>query len=71
MSKVKIGLLPLYVKLYDDGAPAMRDRVNPFTEEIKSIFSAREDVELVGAEICRLKDEFAAAVKKFEEENNY
>ncbi len=68
MSKVKIGLLPLYVKLYDDGAPAMRDRVNPFTEEIKSIFASREDVELVSADICRLEDEFAAAVNKFEAE---
>ena len=68
MGKVKIGLLPLYVKLYDDGAPAMRDRVNPFTEEIKSIFASREDVELVSADICRLEDEFAAAVNKFETE---
>lgn len=68
MGKVKIGFLPLYVKLYDDGAPGMRERVNSFTEEIKTILKSREDVLLVSADICRLEDEFAAAVAMFEKE---
>ena len=34
MKKVKIGFLPLYVKLYDEGSPKMRTRIEAFAEEI-------------------------------------
>lgn len=67
MEKIKIGFLPLYVKLYDDGSPAMRPRIEAFANEIAELFQNREDVELVTADICRLESEFAAAVHMFEE----
>ena len=31
---MKIGLLPLYVKLYDDKLPELRVRMNAFYEEL-------------------------------------
>lgn len=69
MKKVKIGFLPLYVKLYDDGAPKMRVRIDAFANEILSMLKVRGDVEVVSADVCRLENEFADAVNLFEKEN--
>ncbi len=69
MKKVKIGFLPLYVKLYDDGSPAMRVRIDEFCNEIKALLEDRDDVELVSADICRLENEFRDAIKLFEDRN--
>lgn len=68
MKKVKIGFLPLYVKLYDDGAPGMRLRIDAFANEILCLLKAKEDVEVVTANVCRLENEFADAIKLFEDE---
>ncbi len=68
MKKVKIGYLPLYVKLYDDYVPKMRPRIESFSAEIAAILGGRDDVELVAADICRLESEFAAAINLFEKE---
>lgn len=69
MKKVKIGFLPLYVKLYDDGAPKMRDRIDAFAKEIFDLLGASDDVEVVKSDVCRLESEFANAVGYFETEN--
>lgn len=68
MKKVKIGFLPLYVKLYDDGAPNMRLRIDAFTEEVIELFKAKDDVEIIASDICRLEGEFKTAVSFFEKE---
>ena len=68
MNKIKIGFLPLYVKLYDDGAPKMRDRINPFAKEIADLLGAKEGVEVIVADICRLESEFKGAIELFEKE---
>ena len=68
MKKVKIGFLPLYVKLYDDGAPNMRVRIDAFAKEVADLFKTRDDVELVVADVCRLEGEFKDAVTLFENE---
>lgn len=68
MKKVKIGYLPLYVKLYDDNVPFLRPRIEGFSNEIVGMLSARADVEVVAADICRLENEFQAAVELFEKE---
>lgn len=65
MNKLKIGLLPLYVKLYDDVSPEMRPRIEAFLETIKAEFLKR-DIELITASICRLENEFSAAISDFE-----
>lgn len=69
MKKVKIGFLPLYVKLYDDGAPNMRLRIDAFAKEVIELFKAKEDVEIIASDVCRLEAEFSDAVKMFEKEN--
>lgn len=68
MKNVKIGFLPLYVKLYDDGAPKIRPRINAFAEKIADLLAAKPGVELIRGDVCRLHDEFAAAMAKFERE---
>ena len=69
MKKVKIGLLPLYVKLYDDGAPGMRPRIEAFAKEIFDLLNAKDDVEVITSDICRLESEFSDAVTYFENED--
>ena len=68
MKKIKIGFLPLYVKLYDDGAPNMRLRIDAFANEIFEMLKVREDVEIIKSDICRLEGEFAEAINCFEKE---
>lgn len=65
MRKPKIGLLCMYVKLYDDTAAWLR----PDVEKFKSIIEERLEglgVEVARHEICRLEAEFAEAVEDFE-----
>lgn len=68
MKKIKIGFLPLYVKLYDDGSPAMRTRIDGFTKTIADMLGEKENVEVIAADVCRLESEFKAAVDLFEKE---
>ncbi len=69
MKNIKIGFLPLYVKLYDDGNPNMRVRIDAFAKEIADILGSKENVEVVSADVCRLEEEFKTAVALFEKEN--
>ena len=65
---MKIGLLPLFIKLYDDIGNAYRPTLEPYTEEIARKFEAK-GFEVVRNAFCRIKPEFEEAVKKFESEN--
>lgn len=67
MATAKIGLLPLWLKLYDDSAPEARPRIEAFVRTIAGAFE-RRGVAVVTAPVCRLAKEFAAAVKRFERE---
>ena len=62
---MKIGLLPLYIALYDRTSPSMRPRLEAFYQEIAQEF-ARRGVEVETSPFCRLKPEFEQAVGKFE-----
>ena len=66
MKTIKIGLLPFYLELYDKIFPP--ERRKPLAAFYASVANAlqRQGVEVVTAKICRLKPEFAAAIKKFE-----
>lgn len=66
MEKVKIGFLPLYVKLYDDGAPTMRVRIDAFAEKIANLLGEQKGVEVIKGGICRLESEFEETVCEFE-----
>ncbi len=69
MNKTKIGFLPFYIKLYDDcgsGAKA-RPRLEPFADKLVSELGDR-GFDVLAVPFCRIKEEFAAAVAKFEAE---
>ena len=68
MEKTKIGLLPLYLKLYDDADLRNTDRVDGFYNTIAEEFS-KLDLEVITVPVCRIEDEFKSAVNKFEEED--
>ena len=64
MSKTKIGYLPLYIKLYDDSNPHYRD---PMVDHMHTLISMLESegLEVVAADVCRVRPEFEAAAKLF------
>ncbi|MFC1719176.1 hypothetical protein ACFL6S_36335 [Candidatus Poribacteria bacterium] len=66
MEKPIIGLLPLYLKLYDDTSPERRQAFRPFLDSVEKGFRER-GVEVVSSDICRLSGEFAEAVELFEQ----
>ena len=59
-----VGLLPLYLALYDKSHPALRDEFEPFVAEIVSRFRSA-GIEVVRAEPCRVDAEFRTAVSQF------
>lgn len=67
MKEEKIGLLPLYLKLYDDTVPSMRPRVERFCAAIASALE-QQGLHIDAAPICRVEPEFRAAIKHFEQE---
>ncbi len=64
----KIGLLPLYLKLYDETCAFMRPKIESFRDTIVKQLENR-GLNMVCAPICRRKEEFSAAVKNLEEAN--
>ena len=65
MKKIKVGLLPLYVKLYDDLNPGMHGRLDPFYDTIARLLEEK-GLEVIRAPFCRLEEEFLRAVSLFE-----
>ena len=63
--KLKIGLLPLYLKLYDDIMPEMQARVEKFVWTIQVELKRRE-VEVLRGSICCIENEFKNAIELFE-----
>ncbi len=64
---MKIGFLPLYIKLYDDIGS---DRT--YLEEVYGIMAdmfKEKGVEVITSNFCRIKPEFDAAIAAFEAEN--
>ena len=62
---MKIGLLPLYVKLYDDKLPDLRIRLEAFYAKIAGLF--RENgIDVAESPFCRLAPEFSKTVADFE-----
>lgn len=63
---MKIGLLPLYIQLYDECSQYMRPRLEAFYQEIVSQFTQR-GVTVETSPFCRIQPEFQDAIAKFEE----
>ena len=62
---MKIGLLPLYIALYDETSPGVRPRMEKFYDDIAKAFEKR-GLEVETSAFCRLKPEFDRTVAAFE-----
>ena len=61
MEKVKVGFLPLYLKLYDERAARLRPGIEAYRDALCGALE-KSGLEVVCADICRTAPEFAAAV---------
>ncbi|MDD6261643.1 MAG: hypothetical protein PUA83_00950 [Clostridiales bacterium] len=68
MRKPRVGLLPMYVELYDLTTPEIRPDIDAFHALVAEKL-AGAGLEVLNVPVCRLESEFAAAVRKFEREN--
>lgn len=64
-NKVKVGLLPLYLKLYDEVRQEWRQPLSAFADQVAARLAAH-GFEVVRSDFCRVAPEFAAAVAGFE-----
>jgi len=62
---IKCGLLPFYLELYDELLPELRTEFAGFLAEISAAFEAR-GITVETAPICRVADEFDAAIRHIE-----
>ena len=72
MNKIKLGLLPLYIQLYDNSSPKMRPRIEAFYNSAAEFLHRRGDelsIEVITSPVCRLKEEFDNAVSSFKQNN--
>ena len=67
MKMPKVGLLPLYLSLYDEVLPALATRVAPFAERVRTDLE-RGGLEVVAAPVARTRPHVASAVERFESE---
>lgn len=72
MDRVRIGLIPLYLALYDVTDPQARPGIDAFAERVAEWLSeigpADRRVEVVTAPVCRVREEFARAVDRMNAE---
>ena len=65
MDKIRIGYLPLYIKLYDDSEPEAREPMVAYTRKLIGMLEAKGFEVVVPGDICRVKEEFQQAAAKF------
>jgi len=68
MRAPRVGLLPLYIKLYDEIDARIREGFRGFLAEVATLLR-KEGVEVTEAPICCVRGEFEKAVKGFEKAN--
>ncbi len=64
-SKPKAGLLPLYVKLYDQTLPTLRAEVEPFAGSVTRALEGH-GIQVVRTPVCCTRQQVAAALRTFE-----
>ena len=64
MKKIKIGFLPLYIKLYDD-VNVDRVPLEKFYQDTAVMFE-EQGFEVLKTPVCRLKEEFNSAISNYE-----
>ncbi len=67
MRKLKIGLLPLFLKMYVDKNPEMIDRCEKFRFQIAQEFK-RKEIDVIEYDICCVEEEFKKAIDLFTKE---
>lgn len=65
MSEIKVGILQLYFKLYDDAFPDLRFSFEPFINSIGEKLKEK-GFKIYTSSICRVEDEFKSAIGDFE-----
>jgi len=65
MKPPKIGLLPLYVRLYDEVLPDLAAKMEPFVARVENALTGG-GLEVLVAPISRTRPDFASAVERFE-----
>ncbi|MFA6100940.1 MAG: hypothetical protein WCV67_00355 [Victivallaceae bacterium] len=65
MNKPVVGLLPLYLELYDQVVPENRQAAEAFAGTIRDALE-KLNIEVIAAPVCCVKPEFSKAVKSFE-----
>ena len=65
MNQARIGLLPLYVKFYDEVLPELAQRVAPFVRHVEASL-AQGGLDVVVAPMSRTRPDFTTAVRQFE-----
>ncbi|MCP4404760.1 MAG: hypothetical protein GY801_46605 [bacterium] len=65
MTYPTIGLLPLYLQLYDETSPNMRPRIEEFYKTIAAELEKR-NISVLTSPVCRVREEFESAVNSFE-----
>ncbi len=68
MGKIKVGYLPLYIKLYDDSDPHYRDPMVSYMNKLVSMLEDKGLEVVMADEVCRVKEEFQRAAQKFNAE---
>ena len=68
MKKIKIGFLPLYIKLYDDSCGELRPKLEAFYDEMAGILE-NEGLDVIRTPFCRIESEFKSAVDNYEKQN--
>ena len=68
MRNPRIGLLPLYVELYDLTVPEIRPQIDEFHAYVSDSLK-KLGLDVVNVPVCRLANEFEDAIKTFEGEN--
>jgi len=65
MRKIKVGYLPLYIKLYDDSNPHTREPLEKYMHMLVGMIESQGIEVVMADEVCRIKPEFDRAAKKF------
>ncbi len=65
LKKIKAGLLPFYLKLYDDYKPEVRNGFTEFVQRITEVLEQR-GIAVQSAPVCRVAHEFEDAIRQFE-----
>ena len=68
MANIRIGYLPLYIKLYDDSHPETRRPMEDYMHTLVGMLTS-QGLEVVQAPVCRLKEEFDRAAETFIEQD--